>query len=249
MAPTQESGSPLQVWLIPVLRDNYVFVLERAGQAAVVDPAVAGPVAAALEARSLDLVAILQTHHHADHIGGTGELRRLSPAAAVIGPACEADRIPQTRGVVDGECFELLGETVAVLAVPGHTRGHIAFHLPGSGHLFCGDCLFGGGCGRLFEGTAEQMHRSLQRLAALPPQTRVWCAHEYTEANLRWAADQEPGDGAVAERLETTIALLADGKPTIPSTIGSECATNLFLRAQSPSELARLRRSKDLWRS
>jgi hydroxyacylglutathione hydrolase len=245
MAPTPE---PL-VWMIPVLHDNYVFVLERAGQAAVVDPAVAGPVAAALQARDLDLVAILQTHHHADHIGGTAALRRLSPGAAVIGPACEADRIPQTRGVVDGERFELLGETVEVLAVPGHTRGHIAFHLPRSGHLFCGDSLFGGGCGRLFEGTPEQMFHSLQRLAALPPETRVWCAHEYTEANLRWAADQVPGDGAVAARLKAAIALRADGLPTIPSTIGSERATNLFLRAQTPSELARLRRSKDLWPS
>jgi hydroxyacylglutathione hydrolase len=124
----------------------------------------------------------------------------------------------------------------------------VAYHLPESGHLFCGDTLFAGGCGRLFEGTPEQMHQSLQRLAALPPTTRVWCAHEYTEGNLRWAADQAPGDPAIAERLAAVRSARQAGQPTIPSTIELERATNLFVRAADATELRRLRGSKDLWR-
>jgi hydroxyacylglutathione hydrolase len=237
----------LQVQLIPVLRDNYVFVLQRDGQAAVVDPAVAEPVIAALERQGLELVAILQTHHHSDHIGGTPQLRRRWPRAEVIAPASEGERIPQTRGVHDGEQIQLLGQPVQVLAVPGHTRGHVAYHLPESGHLFCGDTLFAGGCGRLFEGTPAQMQQSLQRLVALPPATRVWCAHEYTEANLRWAAAQAPGDPAIVERLAAVRAARLRGEPTIPSTIALERATNLFVRAADAGELAGLRRSKDHW--
>jgi hydroxyacylglutathione hydrolase len=237
----------LEVQLIPVLRDNYVFVLRRGAQAVVVDPAVAPPVIAELERLGLELVAILQTHHHSDHIGGTPQLLRRWPRAEVIAPACEAERIPQTRGVHDGEQIQLLGEAVQVLAVPGHTRGHGAYHLPTSGHLFCGDTLFAGGCGRLFEGTPAQMHGSLQRLAALPPATRVWCAHEYTEANLRWAAAQAPDDVAIAERLAAVRAARLRGEPTIPSTIALERATNLFVRAADAGELAGLRRSKDHW--
>ena len=249
MGPTASlPPEPLPVLRIPVLNDNYVFVLHRAGQAVVVDPAVAEPVLTELERQGLELAAILQTHHHSDHIGGTPALRRRWPQAAVIAPASEADRIPQTPGVSDGECFTLLGQPVAVLAVPGHTRGHVAYHLPESGHLFCGDTLFAGGCGRLFEGTPEQMHQSLQRLAALPPTTQVWCAHEYTEANLRWAAAQRPGDAAIAERLAAVRAARQAGLATIPSTIGLERATNLFVRAGDADALRRLRGSKDLWR-
>jgi hydroxyacylglutathione hydrolase len=246
-APQPQPLQPLPVQRIPVLRDNYVFVLQRAGRAVVVDPAVAEPVIAELERQGLELVAILQTHHHSDHIGGTPALRRRWPRAAVIAPACEADRIPQTQGVAHGERFPLLGQPVEVLAVPGHTSGHVAYHLPESGHLFCGDTLFAGGCGRLFEGTAEQMHRSLQQLAALPPGTRVWCSHEYTEGNLRWAAEQAPDDNAIAERLAAVRAARLRGEPTIPSTIELERATNLFVRAGDAGELAALRRSKDHW--
>jgi hydroxyacylglutathione hydrolase len=246
-APQPQPLQPLPVQRIPVLRDNYVFVLQRAGRAVVVDPAVAEPVIAELERQGLELVAILQTHHHSDHIGGTPALRRRWPRAAVIAPACEADRIPQTQGVAHGERFPLLGQPVEVLAVPGHTRAHIAFHLPLQGELFCGDTLFAGGCGRLFEGTPAQMHRSLQRLAALPETTRVWCAHEYTEANLGWAAAQRPEDPAIAERLAAVRQLRARARPTIPSSIGEERRTNLFLRAVDPAELAALRRSKNDW--
>jgi hydroxyacylglutathione hydrolase len=265
--PATAPTPPLQVSLIPVLNDNYVFVLHGAGPgpAAVVDPAVAEPVIAWLEQRGLELVAVLQTHHHHDHIGGTPQLLRRWPAARVIASAADRARIPfQTDGVADGDRLELLGRPVDVMGVPGHTAHHIAFHLPAPsdnavedssvdapdqpGELFCGDTLFAAGCGRLFEGTPEQMHASLQRLAALPPATRVWCAHEYTAGNLRWAAAQAPGDAAIAERLSAVQIARAAGVPTIPSSIGLERATNLFVRAADGAELHRLRGSKDLWR-
>ena len=241
-------AAALQVWLIPVLRDNYVMVLERGGRAAVVDPAVAEPVAAALATRGLVLEAILHTHHHSDHIGGTPGLLGHWPDAAVIAASADRERIPlQTRGVAGGAVFSLLGEPVEVLAVPGHTRAHIAYWLPASGHLFCGDTLFVGGCGRLFEGTPEQMHASLGRLAALPESTLVWCAHEYSEGNLAWAHAERPADAAIAARLAEIRALRARGLPTVPSSIGAERRTNLFVRAADAGELADLRRRKDQW--
>ena len=229
-------GSDLTVWLIPVLRDNYVFVLERGGQAAVVDPAVAAPVQRRLEERGLELVAILHTHHHSDHIGGTPGLLQRWPGAAVYAAAADRQRIPfQTRGLADGDRFELLGQPVEVLAVPGHTAHHLAFHLPLSGHLFCGDTLFAGGCGRLFEGSAAQMLASLDRLAALPEATQVWCAHEYTEANLRFALSQDPDNAALQERWAQVRSCRQAGLPTIPSRIGLERATNPFLRCREPA--------------
>ena len=244
-----ELPEALQVSLIPVLSDNYVFVIERAQQAAVVDPAVADPVIAALEAKGLELKAILHTHHHSDHIAGTPGLLERWPQARVIASAADRLRIPlQTVGVEGGDHVPLLGEDVQVLDVPGHTRAHIAFVLPESGHLFCGDTLFAGGCGRLFEGTAEQMHGSLQALAALPAETQVWCAHEYTQSNLRWAAEQQPEDQAIAVRLAEVLERRHQGLPTIPSSIGLERATNLFVRAPNPGALAELRQSKDHWR-
>jgi hydroxyacylglutathione hydrolase len=246
--PPAEPAPPLAVWLIPVLRDNYVMVLQRGRRAAVVDPAVAEPVAAALQERGLELQAILHTHHHSDHIGGTPGLLRRWPAAAVVAAANDRARIPfQTVGVGDGDRFTLLEEPVEVLAVPGHTSTHLAYWLPASGHLFCGDTLFVGGCGRLFEGTPAQMHASLQRLAVLPEATRVWCAHEYTEGNLRWAAAEAPDDAAIAARLQEVRELRAAGEVTVPSSIGLERRTNLFLRAGSAVELGRLRCSKDQW--
>jgi hydroxyacylglutathione hydrolase len=166
----------------------------------------------------------------------------------VVAALADRERIPlQTRGVADGDRFTLLGQPVEVLAVPGHTRAHIAFHLPLQGELFCGDTLFAAGCGRLFEGSPEQMHHSLGLLAALPETTRVWCAHEYTASNLRWAAAQQPEDGAIAERLAAVLLARAQDRPTIPSSIGEERRTNLFMRAVDGQELAALRRSKNDW--
>ena len=254
-SPTTPSPAT-QVSLIPVLSDNYVFVLhsDGPGPAVVVDPAVAEPVIAWLEQRGLELAAVLQTHHHHDHIGGTPALLQRWPAARVIASAADHARIPfQNDGVGDGDALELLGRTIQVLAVPGHTAHHLAYVVQplepgGAPELFCGDTLFAAGCGRLFEGTPEQMHTALQRLGALPPSTRVWCAHEYTEGNLRWAAAEAPGDGPISERLAAVRALRAAGQPTIPSSIGLERATNLFVRAADGAELRRRRGSKDLWR-
>lgn len=255
-APRQPSGA-LQVSLIPVLQDNYVFVWHEAppGRAVVVDPAVGPAVIDWLERHRLDLVAVLQTHHHADHIGGTPALLRRWPAAAVIAAAADRKRIPfQTHSVAGGDHFELLGREVQVLSVPGHTRAHVAYLLPavpgGETELFCGDTLFAGGCGRLFEGTAAEMHASLRQLAALPDSTRVWCAHEYTLANLRWAAGiaDPSATEAVAARLTAVERQRRENRSTVPTTIGEEKASNLFLRARSSEELAALRRDKDHWR-
>lgn len=255
-APTSQPmpvSPALSVELIPVLRDNYVFVLHDGRRAAVVDPAVAPPVADWLQRRGLELVAVLQTHHHSDHIGGTPELLNHWPAAAVVAARADRERIPfQTIGVADGDRLPLLGQELEVIAVPGHTRAHIAFHLPAAsgepgGHLFCGDTLFAGGCGRLFEGTPEQMWRSLRRLASLPEATSVWCAHEYTETNLDWAARECPADEAIGRRLREVRQRRALGLPTIPSSIALEWATNLFVRSGDAQELAGRRESRNRW--
>lgn len=255
-APTEVGPAARRIALIPVLADNYIFVLHNDRQAVVVDPAEADPVIHWLEQRGLSLTAVLQTHHHADHIGGTPGLLRHWPDARVHAAAADRQRIPfQDHGLVDGQTFRLLGRLVQVLAVPGHTSHHIAYYLPplpedpdSHGELFCGDTLFAAGCGRLFEGTPAQMFRSLAQLAALPPATRVWCAHEYTEGNLRWAAALRPQDGAIRERLAAVQGQRGRGEATIPSSIALELATNLFLRAADADALAELRQSKNDWR-
>ncbi len=253
--------------LLPVLRDNLVPILHNSRQAVVVDPADAAPVSRWLQERQLELVAILHTHHHSDHIGGTPGLLQHWPGAAVVAAAADRLRIPlQTLGVEDGDRLELLGRRLKVLAVPGHTLQHLAYWLEpltrrdaaasgsvegdgngedSGGDLFCGDSLFAAGCGRMFEGTPEQMQASLQRFASLPPATRVWCAHEYTEANLRWAVTVAPEDAAIRSRLEQVQALRRQGGCTIPSTIALERQTNLMLRAPDAAGFARLRRHKD----
>lgn len=216
---------------IPALTDNYLWLLRQDSQAAVVDPGDAAPVIARLAAEKLSLVAILVTHHHADHVAGIAALVEAT-GARVWGPASED--IPGVDiGLAGGESFELLGTRIEVIAVPGHTAGHIAYWLPqlAPPALFCGDTLFAGGCGRIFEGTPEQMLASLDRLAALPAATRVCCAHEYTVANLRFARAVEPDNAELAARLEAATAMRARGEPTLPSTLGLELATNPFLRS------------------
>lgn len=251
--PELEPIDPLVIEAVPVLNDNYVFLLSRGRQAALVDPAVAKPLLPLLEQRGLELVAVLQTHHHHDHIGGTPELLQRWPRCAVVAAQADRSRIPfQSQGVSDGDRFNLLGHPVEVLAVPAHTSAHVAYYLPSSGDLFCGDTLFVAGCGRLFEGTPEQMWTALQRLSALPASTRVWCAHDYSAANLRWALGQVPPDdplaGALAQRLQVVNDRRQQGLPSVPSTVAAERATNLFVRSESPAELARLRQHKDHWR-
>lgn len=224
---------------IPAFRDNYVWLLRRGDRVAVVDPGDAAPVEAALAGSGLRLAAILVTHHHADHQGGVERLV-AGHGATVFGPAAESIT-GLSQPLSGGERIEIAGlGGFAVLAVPGHTRGHLAY-LAGR-RLFCGDTLFGAGCGRLFEGTPAQMADSLARLAALPDETEVYCAHEYTEANLRFAAAVEPDNPAIRRRMAEAAAMRARGEPTLPSTIGLEKATNPFLRCGEPAVVAAARR-------
>jgi hydroxyacylglutathione hydrolase len=218
---------------IPVLSDNYVYLLHEpeSGATAAVDPAVAEPVQAALAAHGWRLTHILNTHHHGDHTGGNLELKRAT-GAQVVGARRDAGRIPGIDVEVrEGDTF-LLGHAAAmVFETPGHTDGHIAFWFPDSHALFCGDTLFSLGCGRLFEGTPTQMWDSLLKLRDLPPDTGVYCAHEYTASNGRFAKLVERHNPALAARLEQVNRLRAAGQPTVPSTLADERATNPFLRA------------------
>lgn len=222
----------MTVTALPALSDNYIYLLRdsRDGGCAVVDPSEAAPVLQELESRPGRLEALLLTHHHSDHIAGAGELLARLGAVPVHGSALDRGRIPElTVPLEDGDQFEFAGETIRVLLVPGHTRGHVAYHLPQGGHLLCGDVLFGAGCGRPFEGTPEQMYRSLMRLAELPDETRVWCGHEYTQANLRFARTVEPENPLLADRERRATP------PTIPLLLGEEKRTNPFLRCHEPA--------------
>lgn len=217
---------------IPALRDNYIWALHDRQHAVVVDPGEAHPVLAYLRARQLQLAAILVTHHHGDHSGGIAELSEVynvpvyAPRAEHISGA--------THPLAGGDTVELAepGIRLEVLDIRGHTRGHLAYL--GPGYVFCGDTLFGCGCGRVFEGSMEEMFRALQRLAQLPGDTRVYCAHEYTEANIRFALACEPGNARLKQRAAEAAALRAAGRPTLPSTIALELATNPFLRCNEP---------------
>lgn len=221
---------------LPAFEDNYIWALRRGEAVAVVDPGDASPVLDFLGRRGARLCAILLTHHHGDHVGGVADLLAHCPVP-VYGPAAE-DIAGVSRPVQDGDRIEPaeLGVGFEVIGVPGHTRGHVAYYRRGV--LFCGDTLFGAGCGRLFEGTPAQMQASLARLAALPPDTQVYCAHEYTAANLRFAAAVEPGSVAVQRRIEHAAARRAAGKPTVPTTLAAELDTNPFLRWQAPEVVA-----------
>lgn len=228
-----------EVIRIPAFKDNYIWLLRKGRSAVVVDPGDALPVLAVLEREALVLKAILVTHHHADHQGGVVALSSSYPVE-VFGPAAESIT-GLTRPLAGGESIRLepIDAGFQVLAVPGHTRGHLAYY--GHGCLFCGDTLFGAGCGRLFEGTPAQMNDSLATLAALPEETAVYCAHEYTETNLRFALTVEPDNTALHRRVAEVGEARARGLATIPSTIGLEKATNPFLRCDNPAIIATLR--------
>lgn len=225
---------------IPAFKDNYIWLLRQGASAVAVDPGDAQPVLDALNDAGLNLTAILVTHHHADHQGGVGALVARY-GAAVFGPAAESIT-GLTHPLRGGETIRPAGLDAAfdVLAVPGHTLGHLAYYRPGL--LLCGDTLFGAGCGRLFEGSPRQMAASLARLAALPGDTAVYCAHEYTEANLRFARAVEPGNREVQRRADEVAAQRAQGLPTVPTTLAVERATNPFLRCGEPAVIAAARR-------
>ncbi|MRD71774.1 hydroxyacylglutathione hydrolase [Rhodocyclus tenuis] len=241
MPTSPDTVSPMP---IAAFADNYIWLLHRGNQALVVDPGDATPVLAVLAREHLQLAAILITHHHADHQGGIAGLLEASAEkgvrTAVFGPAAESITA-LSEPLRGGETLTIdaLAASFAVLPVPGHTRGHLAYY--GAGRLFCGDTLFGAGCGRLFEGTAEQMFASLTTLAALPETTEVYCAHEYTAANLRFAQQVEPGNAAIAERAALVAEARARGVPSVPSTIALEKATNPFLRCDAPGVIASVR--------
>ncbi len=223
----------LEIVQFPCLSDNYGYVIHDAasGASAAIDTPDVQACLAALAERGWRLDYIFNTHHHFDHAGGNVELKEKT-GCRIIGPAAERARIPALDQAVGEGAQVMLGESEArVFDVPGHTAGHIAYYFAADKALFCGDTLFVLGCGRLFEGTAAQMHSSLAKLAALPADTRVFCAHEYTEANLRFALSLEPDNPELAKEKERIDALRSRGRPTVPSLLGRELAANPFLRA------------------
>jgi hydroxyacylglutathione hydrolase len=240
----------LEIVRIPVLSDNYVWLVHEpaSGETMVVDPAVAAPVLAAAEARGWRIGQVWNTHWHPDHTGGNGEIKAAT-ACTITGPAAEAARIPTLdRTVKEGDRVTLGALQAEVLEVPAHTAGHIAYHFATEQVIFVGDTLFAMGCGRLFEGTPQQMFANMQRLSALPPDTKVYCAHEYTLSNGRYALAAEPDNDAIAARMADVSAARERGEATVPTTIALERATNPFMRARDAIQLAERRAAKDTFR-
>ena len=237
----------LEIVRVPVLSDNYVWIVHEAqsGETLVVDPAVAAPVQAAAEARGWTITQIWNTHWHPDHVGGNAEIKAAT-GCIITGPADEAGRIPTLDVHVRGGDVVKLGELRAtVIDVPAHTAGHIAFHFATEQAAFVGDTLFAMGCGRLFEGTAAQMYDNMRKLEALGDDTAIYCAHEYTLSNARFAVTVEPENAKLAARFVDVIDLRERGEATVPTTIALERATNPFMRAASVEELAARRAAKD----
>lgn len=231
------AGNGLQIERIPVLSDNYVWLAHepQSGATAVIDPAVAGPVLQRAKDKGWKLTHILNTHHHPDHVGGNLEIKQATNCT-IVGPRPDRARIPGIDVEVgDGDSYMLGTARAQVMFVPGHTRGHIAYWFSHDDALFCGDTMFALGCGRLFEGTPGQMWHSLKRLRALPDATRIYCAHEYTQSNARFALTVETGNADLKARAQDIDALRAANTPTVPSTLEVERATNPFLRADMPS--------------
>ena len=227
------SMTQLAIEQIPVLADNYIYLAHDpgSGDTAAIDPAVAPPVLERLRAKGWRLTHILNTHHHNDHVGGNLTLQEAT-GAVIVGHRRDAERIPGIDiEVSDGDSFLLGGAAALVIDVPGHTVGHIAYWFPESRALFCGDTLFALGCGRLFEGTGEQMWASLKKFRPLPDDTRVYCAHEYTESNANFARTVERHNPDLLARIEEVKQARLHHRPTVPSTLGTERKTNPFLRA------------------
>ncbi|KTE40732.1 MULTISPECIES: hydroxyacylglutathione hydrolase [unclassified Sphingopyxis] len=237
----------LEIVRIPVLSDNYVWLVHepQSGATMVVDPAVADPVLEAAAARGWTISDIWNTHWHPDHTGGNAAIKEAT-GCTITGPAAEFARIPTLdRQVKGGDTVRLGAVEAKVWDVPAHTAGHIAYHFADDAAIFVGDTMFAMGCGRLFEGTAEQMFANMQQLGTLDDATRVYCAHEYTLSNARFAVTVEPDNEALAARLAAVESARAAGEATVPTTIGAERATNPFLRATSAAELGRIRALKD----
>ena len=239
----------LKVSAVPVLTDNYVWLIIDPGtnETAAVDPSVTEPVLEAVAAKGLKLTQILNTHWHPDHTGGNQGIKAAT-GAPITAPA-EAERVSKVdRIVFEGDRVTVAGSEALVWDIPAHTAGHIAYYFEDEGMIFVGDTMFAMGCGRLFEGTAEQMYSNMQRIAALPADVRIYCGHEYTVANARFALHAEPGNPDVARRLESVAAMRERGEITLPTTVAEERATNPFVRASSVEAFARLRAEKDSFR-
>ena len=239
-----DKGTPntMDIVTIPARQDNYVHIIRDPATDAVfvIDPAEAALVLREIEARGWRVSAILNTHHHDDHTAGNAAIKARY-GCSVFGAKGDSNRIPGFDvGVEHGDVIPFGGWTIDVLGTPGHTKGHLAYYLAGMGAVFCGDALFSLGCGRLFEGTAAEMWQSLRRLRALPGETRVYCAHEYTLANARFALSIDPENPALQERARAARRQRDQGEPTIPAILADECAANPFLRADQPAMAASL---------
>lgn len=232
----------LTIDIVPALRDNYIYVLRdgRNRHAAVVDPSEAGPVFDFLKSHNLTLTHIFNTHHHPDHVGGNLDLKAATNCL-IVGPAPDQDRIPGIDVALDdNDTYAFQDHPARVLFVPGHTRGHIAFWFYQDRALFCGDTLFACGCGRLFEGTPAEMWSSLQRLRRIPDDTRIYCGHEYTEANMRFALSLDPQNDALVQRQARVRKLREQGRPSLPALMSEEKATNPFLRCDDADFISKL---------
>jgi len=244
----------LEIVAVPAFTDNYIWLVrdEASGETAVVDPGDAAPALAEAERRGWPITQVWNTHWHPDHTGGNAAVKAAATvsggACTVSGPAAETIAVRDVA-LAEGDPIRIGGHAGQVIAIPGHTLGHIALVFEEDRIAFVGDTLFAMGCGRLFEGTAKQMYDSLARLTSLPDETALYCGHEYTLANARWAAHAEPGNTAVTERLRQVEKLRSEGRITLPTSVAQERATNPFVRAKDWQELARLRADKDSFRS
>ena len=237
----------LDIVRVPALRDNYIWLVHEpaGGETLVIDPAEAAPALAAAETRGWIISQVWNTHWHPDHTGGNAGIKAAT-GARVTGPAAEAAKITTLDATVgEGDALRLGDHVAHVMATPAHTAGHVSYHFAEDGVIFVGDTLFAMGCGRLFEGSAEQMFAAMQRYAALDGETQVYCGHEYTQANGRYALAAEPGNAAIVARMVEVDARRRRGEATVPTTIAEERATNPFMRSRSAEELARRRIEKD----
>ncbi len=237
----------IEVIRIPVLSDNYIWLARESnsGEVVVIDPAVAEPVLAKADELGWKITHIWNTHWHPDHTGGNAAIKAAT-SCIITGPAAEAERIPTLdKHVRGGDRVDFGATSAAVIDVPAHTAGHIAFHFADAEIAFVGDTLFAMGCGRLFEGTAAQMFDNMRKLEALGDDTMIYCAHEYTQSNGRFALTVEPQNAALITRMASVDAMRAAGEPTVPTTIALERATNPFMRAASAAQLAERRTAKD----